>query len=89
MPPAQVRELVAEMKAWYETHDMLQRDLAAQLGVSPTGLCQILAGVNQPSASTALAMIQFLEENQSMRTERVDPPTFPKPSIRDPSIPLT
>ena len=52
MPPAEVRELVAEMKAWYETHDMLQRDLAAQLWVSPTGLCQIFAGKNLPAAAT-------------------------------------
>ena len=52
MPLAQVRELVAEMKAWYETHDMLQRDLAAELWVSPTGLCQIFAGKNLPSAAT-------------------------------------
>ena len=59
MPPAQVRELVAEMKAWYETHDMLQRDLAAQLGVSPTGLCQIFAGKNLPSAATAFQQRSF------------------------------
>jgi DNA-binding XRE family transcriptional regulator len=91
MPPAQVQELVAEVKAWYETHkhDTRQRDLAEKLGVSATGLCQIFAGINQPSASTALAMIQFLEENKSMKSIRVDPPKFPKPSTRDSSDPLT
>lgn len=78
MPPAQVQELVAEVKAWYETHEMLQRDLAAKLGVSPTGLCQIFAGINKPSASTTLAMIRFLEENQSMNTNYVDPRTTPR-----------
>jgi DNA-binding XRE family transcriptional regulator len=89
MPPAQVQELVAQVKAWYETHEMLQRDLAAKLGVSPTGLSNIFSGANQPSAATALAMIQFLEENQNMKSIRVDPPKFPKPSTRDPSVPLT
>jgi len=80
MPPAQVQELVSQVKSWYETHDMLQRDLAAKLGVSPTGLCQIFAGKNVPSASTALAMIRFLEENQNMKTDYIDPRTTPRPT---------
>jgi DNA-binding XRE family transcriptional regulator len=84
MPPAQVQELVAEVKAWYEAHEMLQRDLAAKLGVSPTGLCQIFAGVNQPSAATALAMIRFLEENKTMKTDYIDPRATPRPTAGNP-----
>jgi DNA-binding XRE family transcriptional regulator len=84
MPPAQVQELVAQVKAWYETHEMLQRDLATKLGVSPTGLCQIFAGINQPSASTALAMIRFLEEQKNMKTATfIDPRATPRPTASD------
>jgi DNA-binding XRE family transcriptional regulator len=68
MPPARVQELVAQMKAWYESHSMLQKELAAQLGVSPTGLCQIFAGVNQPSASTTLEMLEFLDDKNMTTT---------------------
>src|ERR1700676_2478348 len=83
MPPAQVQELVAQVKAWYETHEMLQRDLAAKLGVSPTGLCQIFAGINQPSAATALAMIRFLEE-QNKKKNYPPPPTTPRKAASNP-----
>jgi DNA-binding XRE family transcriptional regulator len=88
MPPAQVQELVAQVKEWYETHEMLQRDLAEKLGVSPTGLCQIFAGVNNPSASTALAMIRFLEEN-NMKTNYLDPRTTPRQAAGNPGQPKT
>jgi DNA-binding XRE family transcriptional regulator len=84
MPPAQVQELVAQVKAWYETHEILQRDLAAKLGVSPTGLCQIFAGINKPSASTALAMIRFLEEQKTMKTNYLDPRTTPRQAAGNP-----
>jgi transcriptional regulator with XRE-family HTH domain len=83
MPPAQVQELVSQVKAWYEANQMLQRDLAAKLGVSPTGLCQIFAGVNQPSAATTLKMIQFLEQNKSMKTNYLDPRATPRPTASD------
>ena len=85
MPPAkEVEELVAEVKSWYEAnrHNTLQRDLAAKLGVSPTGLCQIFAGKNQPSASTTLAMIQLLQESNIMKT-LTDPPRTPPTTSRD------
>jgi DNA-binding XRE family transcriptional regulator len=90
MPPAQVQELVAEIKAWYETHkhDTRQRDLAEKLGVSPTGLCQIFAGKNAPSASTALAMIRFLEEN-NMKTTYLDPRATPRQAASNPERPRT
>jgi DNA-binding XRE family transcriptional regulator len=85
MPPAQVQELVAEVKAWYETHDMLQRDLAEKLGVSPTGLSQIFSGANRPSASTALAMIRFLEEQKNMKTTTfIDPRATPRQAANNP-----
>jgi DNA-binding XRE family transcriptional regulator len=65
--------------------NMRQRDLAEALGVSPTGLCQIFAGVNQPSASTALAMIRFLEEQKNMKTTTfIDPRTKPRPTASNP-----
>jgi DNA-binding XRE family transcriptional regulator len=86
MPPAQVQELVAETKAWYEAHkhDTRQRDLAEKLGVSPTGLCQIFAGKNAPSASTALAMIRFLEENNMKTTTYLDPRATPRQAAGNP-----
>ena len=89
MPPAQVQELVSATKLWYETHDMLQRDLAAKLGVSPTGLCQIFAGINQPSAATALAMIRFLEESKTMKTTYLDPRATPRQAASNPGQPKT
>jgi hypothetical protein len=92
MPPAQVQELVSQVKAWYEAnkHNTRQRDLAEALGVSPTGLCNIFTGANQPSASTTLAMIQFLEETKTMKPINfLDPRTTPRQAAGNPGQPKT
>jgi DNA-binding XRE family transcriptional regulator len=86
MPPERSRQLVDEIRAFYATGTMRQKDLAAALGLSPQSLNEILSGRNNPNSETTLRMLEFL---QTMKPQLVDPPAMPRVSTRDPNEPKT
>jgi hypothetical protein len=65
MPPERSRQLVFELDAWYRSNRMLQKDLAATIGVTPQGLSEILSLRSKPSGETVLRIVEFLKENMS------------------------
>ena len=86
MPPERSKQLVDEIRAFYATGTMRQKDLAAALVLSPQALNEILAGRNQPNSETTLRMLEFL---QTMKPQLVDPRATPRASTRDPNEPKT
>jgi transcriptional regulator with XRE-family HTH domain len=87
MPTDRTKQLVYELDAWYRGHTLRQKDLAAELGLTAQALSEILSLRNRPNSETALRIIEFL--SQTMKTELVDPPTFPAESTRNPNEPKT
>ena len=82
------KQLVYELDAWYSGHQVRQKDLAAELQLKPQQLAEILALRNRPTGEQALRIVEFLE-TESMKSELVDPPKMPQPSVRDPNEPQT
>ena len=76
MPPERSKQLVYKLDAWYRSHAMRQRDLATELQLKPQQLAEILALRNRPTGEQALRIVEFLER-ETMKSELVDPPTFP------------
>jgi hypothetical protein len=69
MPPERSKQLVYELDAWYRSHTVRQKDLAAALELSPQGLNEILALRNRPSGETALRIVEFLK-SKNMTTDK-------------------
>lgn len=82
------KEIVDELRRFYEGGGMRQKDLAGALDLNPQQLAEILATRNRPTAAQILRIQEFLKD-KTMSSIRIDPPKFPKPSTRDPSVPLT
>jgi hypothetical protein len=74
--------------AWYRSHAMRQKDLASALELSPQALAELLSLRNRPTGEQALRIAEFLE-TETMKSELVDPPTFPAERTRDPNEPQT
>jgi hypothetical protein len=81
-------QTIKNLRAWYESHDIRHKDLAASLSLSPQQLAELFAFRNRPTGIQICRIQEFLNE-RTMNSIRVDPPNFPKPSTRDPSVPLT
>jgi hypothetical protein len=68
MPPERTRELVDQLRTWYKNGTTRQMDLAAELGLMPQQLAEILAGRNRPTAEQILTIQDFLKDkNMSIR----------------------
>jgi DNA-binding XRE family transcriptional regulator len=87
MPPERSKQLVDELRQWYETHSTRQKDLAAALELSPQALNEILAGRNRPNGETVLRIVEFLETNNMIQvfTPKPDRPA----SVNHPDQPRT
>src|SRR5271166_6978207 len=83
MPPDLTRELVSDLRAWYEDHDMSQRDLAGKLDISPQQLAEIFARRNRPTGEQVLKIQEFLRTN-NMKTDFLDPRTAPRQPASNP-----
>jgi hypothetical protein len=51
MPPELSRQLVFDLDCWYRSHKVPQKDLAAELGLSPQQLSEILSLRNRPTTN--------------------------------------
>lgn len=78
MPPDLTRELVIDLRAWYEDHDVSQKSLARKLYITPQQLSEIFAGRNRPTGEQVLRIQEFLRTN--MKTDYLDPRTIQKPA---------
>jgi transcriptional regulator with XRE-family HTH domain len=85
MPPDLTRELVIDLRAWYEDHDVSQKSLARKLYITPQQLSEIFAGRNRPTGEQVLRIQEFLRTN--MKTDFIDPQTKPRPTTNDPLQP--
>jgi transcriptional regulator with XRE-family HTH domain len=63
MPPELARQLVYDLDAWYRSHTTRQKDLAADLGLRPQQLSELLGLRNNPTGEQALRIAEFLKEN--------------------------
>jgi hypothetical protein len=72
MPPERAQELVDQLRSWYKTGTMRQMDLAAQLGLKPGQLNEILGGRNRPTAEQILIIQDFLKESSMTKTPTFD-----------------
>jgi transcriptional regulator with XRE-family HTH domain len=71
------QKYVADLKRWYESHGMAQKDLAAAVGMSPQGLADLFSNRNQPTGAQAVAILEFLQsQNMSVITNRPVPKTL-------------
>lgn len=86
MPSDLTRELVTDLRAWYEDNDMSQKDLARTLNLSPQQLAEIFARRNQPTGEQVLKIQEFLRRN-NMKTDYLDPRATPRPTAGDPGRP--
>jgi hypothetical protein len=69
-------QLVYELDAFYRSHTMRQKDLAAELGLSAQALSEILSLRNRPNSETVLRVIEFLEKENMPTTTRPVPKTL-------------
>jgi transcriptional regulator with XRE-family HTH domain len=88
MSPDLTRELVTTLRAWYESSDVSQKNLARKLYLSPQQLSEIFAGRNRPTGDQVLRIQEFLRTN-NMKTDHLDPRTKPRPTTSDPGRPKT
>jgi transcriptional regulator with XRE-family HTH domain len=79
MSPDLTRELVIDLRAWYEDNDVSQKNLARKLYLSPQQLSEIFAGRNRPTGDQVLRIQEFLRTND-MKTDLIDPPRRPTES---------
>jgi transcriptional regulator with XRE-family HTH domain len=77
------RELIIDLRAWYEDHDVSQKNLARKLYLSPQQLSEIFAGRNRPTGDQVLRIQEFLRTND-MKTDFIDPRTKPRPTASNP-----
>jgi hypothetical protein len=71
------QKCVIDLKHWYASHDMAQKDLAAAVGMTPQGLADLFSNRNQPTGAQAVAILKFLQsQNMSVITERRTPKTL-------------
>jgi transcriptional regulator with XRE-family HTH domain len=80
------RELVTDLRAWYEDHDVSQKNLARKLYLTPQQLSEIFAGRNRPTGDQVLRIQEFLRAN-NMKTDFIDPRTAPRSTTNDPLQP--
>jgi transcriptional regulator with XRE-family HTH domain len=82
MPPELARELVTDLRAWYEDHNVSQKNLARKLYLSPQQLSEIFAGRNRPTGEQVLRIQEWLRTN-NLRID-IDPRTKPRPAASNP-----
>src|ERR1700722_20011380 len=83
MAPDLTKELVTELRAWYEDQrDLSQKNLARKLYLSPQQLSEIFAGRNRPTGEQVLRIQEFLRTN-NMKIDYLDPRTKPRPITSD------
>ena len=82
MASGKTDQLVKQLRQWYESHSMPQKDLAATLDLSPQQLAEIFGGRNRPTGPQVLEIIAFLN-NENMKPERIDPPAPPRQPIAE------
>jgi transcriptional regulator with XRE-family HTH domain len=90
MPPERTKVLVYELDAWYRSHNMRQKDLACELGLSPQQLSEILAMRNNPTGEQILIIQDFLKDNPMSSEQRVfEPKPDRPPRVDNPNQPRT
>jgi transcriptional regulator with XRE-family HTH domain len=73
--------LVKALRVWYDGHDILQKDLAALLGLSPQGLAEVFAGRNKPTGEQALQMVEILKDESKVPIRPKEQPDWlPQPT---------
>jgi transcriptional regulator with XRE-family HTH domain len=77
------RELVIDLRAWYEDNDVSQKNLARKLYLTPQQLSEIFAGRNRPTGEQVLRIQEFLRTN-NMKTDYLDPRTKPQQAASNP-----
>ena len=77
------KEIVDQLRGFYEGGGMRQKDLAAALGLSPQQLGEILASRNRPTAAQILRIQEFLAK-ENMKTDFLDPRTTPRQAASNP-----
>jgi transcriptional regulator with XRE-family HTH domain len=82
MSPDPTKELITDLRAWYEDHDVSQKNLARKLYLTPQQLSELFAGRNRPTGDQVLRIQEFLRTN--MRTDYIDPRTKPRPTASNP-----
>ena len=60
MSPARTRRLIAEVEAWRKANGILQKDLAASLGISPQQLNNIVKGRTDPTGEQTLQLLEMI-----------------------------
>jgi transcriptional regulator with XRE-family HTH domain len=86
MAPDLTKELVTELRAWYEDQrDLSQKNLARKLYLTPQQLSEIFAGRNRPTGEQVLRIQEFLRTN-NMRID-IDPRTKLRPTASNPEQP--
>src|SRR5271165_1850710 len=86
MSPDLTRELVIDLRAWYEESDVSQKNLARKLYLTPQQLSEIFAGRNRPTGDQVLRIQEFLRTN-NMKTDYLDPRAKPRPTSSNPEQP--
>jgi transcriptional regulator with XRE-family HTH domain len=81
------RELVIDLRAWYEDNDVSQKNLARKLYLTPQQLSEIFAGRNRPTGEQVLRIQEFLRTN--MKTDYLDPRIKPQQAASNPGQPKT
>jgi transcriptional regulator with XRE-family HTH domain len=83
------RELVTDLRAWYEDQrDLSQKNLARKLYLSPQQLSEIFAGRNRPTGDQVLRIQEFLQTNDMKSPSTyLDPRTTPRSTTNDPLQP--
>jgi hypothetical protein len=77
------RELVTDLRAWYEDQrDLSQKNLARKLYLTPQQLSELFAGRNRPTGDQVLRIQEFLRVN-NMRID-IDPRTKPRQAATNP-----
>jgi transcriptional regulator with XRE-family HTH domain len=84
MSPALTRELITDLRAWYEDNDLSQKSLARKLYISPQQLSELFAGRNKPTGEQALRIQEFLRTNMKTPSTYLDPRTKPRPTASTP-----
>jgi hypothetical protein len=82
MSPDLTRQLITDLRGWYEGNDVSQKNLARKLYLSPQQLSEIFAFRNRPTGDQVLRIQEFLRTN--MKTDYLDPRTKPRQAAGNP-----
>jgi DNA-binding transcriptional regulator YiaG len=67
MSPETTSKLIADLKAWRDTHRVKQVELASMLGVSPQAVTEWFKGRSHPSGKLVLVILELLKRKPEPR----------------------